>query len=144
MFCTQYRWLHDNTHTVFHCVSPGDWELSGKNKKSSFPLLTCQADQRCAHEQVHHQLAVLRCSGHKEGDDDLSWDVELECVGEEDADGVEQLNGLVQPAERAGYLQKPAQHALTSSERRQKSPTATWGHLFRSHTHVLQAQQFHT
>ena len=35
---------------------------------------------------------MLRPAGHKEGDDDLGRDVELEGVGEEDANGVEQLN----------------------------------------------------
>ena len=35
---------------------------------------------------------MLRAAGHKEGDDDLGWDVELEGIGEEDADGVQQLN----------------------------------------------------
>jgi len=41
---------------------------------------------------------VLGHTGHEEGDDDLSRDIELEGVGEEDADGVQQLDRLVQPA----------------------------------------------
>ena len=49
---------------------------------------------------------MLRAAGHKEGDDDLGWDVELEGIGEEDADGVHQLDWLVQPVEREGHHMK--------------------------------------
>lgn len=84
-------------------------------------LLTRQTDQHGAHGEIYHQLAMLRATGHKEGDDDLSWDVELEGVGEEDADGVQQLNWLVQPAERIETHSEPAVHTHTPS-----SESARW------------------
>lgn len=34
-------------------------------------------------------------AGYEEGDDDFGWDVELEGVGEEDVEGVEEFNRLV-------------------------------------------------
>lgn len=100
------------------------WEKT--NKAIIFSLLTRQADQHGAHKQVYHQLAMLGYAGHEEGDDDLGWDVELEGVGEEDAEGVEELNRLVQPAERARHTQKPALHTHTLAVRVQNGPTAMW------------------
>lgn len=49
---------------------------------------------------------MFRHTGHEGGDDDLSCNVELKGVGEEDADGVEQLHRLVQPAEVAKICSK--------------------------------------
>lgn len=61
-------------------------------KECPFILLTSQTDQDCADRQVYRQCPVLRHLGDDNGDDDLGWDVELESVGEEDADRVHQLD----------------------------------------------------
>ena len=75
-------------------------------KESPFVLLTGQTDQGCADRQVCKQRPALWHLGDDDGDDDLSWDVELEGIGEEDADGVHQLDWLVQPVEREGQHMK--------------------------------------
>lgn len=69
-------------------------------RKYPFSLLTGQTDQGCADSQVCKQCPALRHLGDDDWDDDLSWDVELEGVGEEDANRIHQLDGLVQPADR--------------------------------------------
>lgn len=55
-------------------------------------LLTGHTDQGCADRQVCKQCPALRHLGDDEGDDDLGGDMELEGVGEEDANGVHQLD----------------------------------------------------
>lgn len=74
--------------------NPRGWVPCGRKQTRQFfcALLTRQADQHSPHEQVDHQPPMLRHAGHEEGNDDLGRDVELEGVGEEDADGVEQLH----------------------------------------------------
>lgn len=69
-------------------------------KECPFILLTGQTDQGCADRQVYKQCPALWHLGDDKGDDDLGWHLELEGVGEEDADGVHQLDRLVQPAGR--------------------------------------------
>ena len=69
-------------------------------------LLTRYADHRSAYTEVHHHLVRLRHSGINDRNDDLSRDIELESVCEEDAYGVQQLHRLVQPAE-SGCSQEP-------------------------------------
>lgn len=97
--------------------SPRGWVPFGKKQTRQYSvLLTRQADQHSTHEQVHHQLPTLRHTGHKEGDDDLGWDIELEGVGEEDANGVKQLHRLVQPVERA-QICKRAHSACSCTSR---------------------------
>lgn len=64
-------------------------------------LLTGQADQGRAHRQVHTQCPALRHLGDGERDDDLGWDVELEGIGEENANRIHQLDRLVQPADKS-------------------------------------------
>lgn len=53
---------------------------------------------------------MLRHAGHEEGDDDLGWDEELDGIREENANGVEQLHRLIQPAEKAQTHSKAAPH----------------------------------
>lgn len=79
---------------------------------------------------------MLRCTGHEEGDDDLGRDVELEGIREEDADGIEQLNWLVQPAERAETRSEPALYAHTPAMRVQNSPKVIWPYLSKLQAHV--------
>lgn len=85
---------------------------------------------------------MLGHTGHKEGDDDLSWNVELEGIGEEDADGVEQLHRLVQPAEVAQICSKacPAS-SYTSRESAKWSPCSLAISI--QVTNVLWTQQLH-
>lgn len=93
-----------------------------QTRRRSRLLLTSQADQHGAYREVYHQPPRLGHSGHEERNDDLGRDVELEGVGEEDADGVEQLNRLVQPAERAGTRSEPPPRARIPAGRVQKRP----------------------
>lgn len=74
--------------------NPRGWVPCGRKHTRQFfcALLTRQADQHSPHGQVDHQPPRLRHTGHKEGNDDLGRDVELEGVGEEDADGVQQFH----------------------------------------------------
>lgn len=86
------------------CVPGSHWQqfrcpLALKEIQRSSLLLTCHTDHGSAHTKVHHQLKMLRHSGHNGRDDDLSCNIELESIREEDAYGVQQLHRLVQPAE---------------------------------------------
>lgn len=106
------------------------WRLGALGKKQtrqfSHVLLTCQANQHGAHQQVHRQLPMLRHAGHEEGDDDLGWDEELDGIGEEDANGVEQLHRLVQPAERAQVHSKAVPHTHASRNSAKWSGVPLW------------------
>lgn len=108
--------------------SSGDWEPFGRKQTRHLSrlLLTCQADQHSTHKQVYHQLTTLRHSGHKERDDDLGWDIELQGISEEDADGVEQLNRLVQPAERAKTHSKVYSACSDTAVTVQNGPSEIW------------------
>lgn len=78
---------------------------------------------------------MLRHSGHNGRDDDLSCDIELEGIGEEDAYGVQQLHRLVQPAESGcsqetdGALRQPWQSPnpplYPGDSRKDHQPTRT-------------------
>lgn len=70
----------------------GRTQVIGLSVYASPPRLTGQADQGCANGQVYEQSPVLRHSLDDVGDDYLSWDVELEGIGEEDANRVHQLD----------------------------------------------------
>lgn len=61
-------------------------------------LLTGDADQDHPQQQVDQPAPALRHTGNQWWDDDLSGDVELHSVGEENPKGEEQLDSLVQPA----------------------------------------------
>lgn len=63
-------------------------------------LLTGHADQGHPEEQVDQPAPALRHPGDEGRDDDLSGHVELHGVREEDPEGEEQLDGLVQPANK--------------------------------------------
>lgn len=132
-----------HTWQLFHSnrLSRKPWGLGAlwekkQTKQSSCLLLTRQADQHGAHEQVYHQLPVLGHTGHEEGDDNLSWDIELEGVREEDADGVQQLDWLVQPEERDKTGSKACSASTCMSSERAKGLTVMWPYLSKSQTHV--------
>lgn len=74
------------------------------NKAIIFFLFIRQVDQYGAYKQVYYQFVMFGYAGYEEGDDDFGWDVELEGVGEEDVEGVEEFNRLVQFVERVRYI----------------------------------------
>lgn len=78
---------------------PSGWFLIalGKNQALCLPL-TCQADHGEANEQVQRQCPAFRHVGGGEGNDDFRRDVELQGVGAQDSNDVEDLDWLVQPA----------------------------------------------
>jgi len=61
-------------------------------------LLTGHADQGHPEEQVDQAAPALRHPGDEGRDDDLGGHVELHGVGDENPEGEEQLDSLVQPA----------------------------------------------
>lgn len=70
--------------------------LSGT--RTSCFLLTGHANQGHPEEQVDQPAPALRHPGDEGRDDDLGGHVELHGVREENPNGEEQLDGLVQPA----------------------------------------------
>ena len=78
---------------------PSGWFLIAlwKNQALCLPL-TCQADHGEPNEQVQRQCPALRHMGGSEGNDDFRRDVELQGVGAQDSNDVEDLDWLVQPA----------------------------------------------
>lgn len=56
------------------------------------------ADHGEADGQVQRQRPALGHAGDSEGDDDFCRDIELQGVAAQDAEDVEELDGLVQPA----------------------------------------------
>lgn len=63
------------------------------------PVLTGEEDQEGAEEKVHRLLPAVRHASHRRRDEDLGGDVELQGEGDEDAEAVQQLDGLVQPGD---------------------------------------------
>lgn len=88
-------------------------------------LLTGQADHGEAGGQVHGQCPALGHLRDGEGDDDLGWDVELQGVGAQDAEDVQQLHGLVQPAEGARAVLSRAARGVTPGSVPCLKPTET-------------------
>lgn len=84
-------------------------------------VLTGDTDQGHPEEQVDQPAPALRHPGHQGRDDDLGRHVELHGVGEENPNGEEQLDSLVQPGKDKDTVRQalaPAPATSTAESRR--------------------------